>query len=132
MLTPSEKLLDCRAGSLVLPAHDGLMGVLRNHAPMLCELGLGIMQVRDIVGRDDGFFLIEGGFVRISENSVTVLAYEVTTFDRMDRAQAERIVAKAREMVIGGAYIRRQVGEIDIEKAAMVVKLAKLSSIATD
>lgn len=132
LLTPGAKLLDCRAGALVLPAHDGLRGVLRNHAPMLCKLGVGILEVRDIPDRADAFFLIEGGFARISENFVTVLAHEVTTFEGMERDEAERILSRARSIVVGSGYIRRQLGEVDPERAALLVKLGRLSSILSD
>lgn len=131
LLTPTGKVFDCRAGSMILPAHDGMMGILRNHTPMLCKLGSGIMQVKDIVGKDDTFFLIEGGFARISENLVTVLAYEVLTFDGMDRKEAETIVAKAREMTVAKAYMS-QFGEVDLQKAALIVKLARMSSIIVE
>ena len=132
LLTPNGKMLDCRAGSLILPGHDGLVGILRNHAPMLCKLGMGIMQVKNITGREDAFFLLEGGFARVSENYVTVLAYDVTTFDEMKHAEAEKIVANAKSIVVGGAYIKRQIGEVDAEKSALLVKLGQLYHISTD
>lgn len=133
LLTPGGKLLDCRAGSVLLPVHDGLMGILRNHAPMLCKLGRGIMQVRNISDRDDAFFLIEGGFARVSENHLTVFAYEVMTFEGLELHEAETIVAKAKEMVIAGSYYSKQTGQdVDIVKARMVVKLGALSSILTE
>ena len=122
-------MLDCRAGSLLLPAHDGQRGVLRNHAPMLCKLATGIVQVKEIAGRGDVFFAIDGGFVRINENSITILAYDVITFDGMEQAEAEDIIAKARQIVVGQAYIRVQVGKVDTERAALLVKLAELSGI---
>jgi len=125
-------LLDCKAGALVLPAHDGFRGVLRNHAPMLCKLGVGIVEVREIAGRGDAFFLIDSGFARISENFVTILAHEVTTFEGMGHDEAETIVSRARSIVVGGAYIRRQIEAADVEQAKQLVKLARLSSILTD
>lgn len=131
LLTPAGKVLDCRAGHLVLPAHDGLMGILRNHAPMLCQLGTGIMQVRDIAGRGDAFYLIEGGFARVSENFVTVLAYDVTTFEDMGREKAEELVSRARSVLVGGGYIR-QTEEMDVDRAALLVKMGELSSILSE
>ena len=63
LMTPEGKVFDCRPGQIILPAHDGLIGILRNHAPMLCELGSGILEVRDIAGAGheripDGLFYI--------------------------------------------------------------------------
>jgi F0F1-type ATP synthase epsilon subunit len=99
---------------------------------MLCKLGEGIVEVRQIAGRGDAFFLIDGGFARISENFVTVLAHEVTTFEGMERDEAEKIVSRARSIVVGGAYIRRQTGVDDMERAKQLVKLARLSSVLSD
>ena len=131
VLTPTGKLLDCRAASLILPGHDGQLGILRNHAPMLCELGTGIMEVRNIVGGKDAFYLIEGGFTRISENFVTVLAYDVTTFEGMDKEQAQKLVSRAQSVLVGGRYVR-QMDDMEVERAAMLVKMGKLSNTSTE
>lgn len=128
--TPYGTLIDCRSGSLIFPAHDGLQGVLRNHAPMLCKLSLGMIQVKDISGRDDAFFVINGGFARINENFITVLAHDVTTFEDMDIKEAEELLAKAHSHLAGGAYISTQTGEtFDPEKARLIVKMGEMADI---
>ena len=127
LLTPNGKIADFRAGSLIFPSHDGFRGVLRNHAPMLCRLAAGIVQVKEIAGRDDAFFLIDGGFAKISENHITVLADDVTTFDGLEQDQIEHELAQARQIVVGGAYIQRQIGKTDFNKAKMLVKLGQMT-----
>ena len=129
LLTPRAGLLDCRAGSLVLPGHDGYYGVMRNHCPMLCTLSRGIMQVREIPGRDDAFFVVEGGFVQVSENEVKVLAYEVTTFERQDKKTIEQMLYHARSVIAGGQYIRSQQDAIDYDKARLISRMADLAGI---
>ncbi|MCK4958974.1 MAG: ATP synthase F1 subunit epsilon [Planctomycetes bacterium] len=128
LLTPEGKLLDCRAGSVVLPGHDGMIGLLRNHAPMLCKLGWGIVEVKEIIDRMDAYFLVNGGFVRISENYLTILANDVLTFDSMERDEAETLVSRAKSVLVGGAYVR-QIEKMDPEKARMVVKLGRLAGV---
>lgn len=126
LLTPTAKLLDVRAGSLVVPAHDGHLGILRNHSPMLSELGFGIMQVREIVNRQDAFFIVEGGFIRVSENHVTVLAYAVTTFEGKDQEQIDRMLSKAQSAVAGQEYIRSQQEAMDQRRAKYIVQMAEM------
>jgi len=128
LLTPQGKLFDGKVGSLVLPAHDGMIGVLRNHMPMLCKLGMGIMEVKDIPGRGNAYFLIDGGFVRVSENFVTVLAYEVITFEDMDVKQAEKIASAEKEALLAGAFVSDQARK-DTKKSGQIVKLGVLSGI---
>jgi len=129
LLTPKAKLLDVRVGSVVVPAHDGQMGILRNHCPTLAALGFGIMQVREITNRPDAFYIIEGGFVRISENHVTVLAYDVTTFEGKTSEAAESMISHARSVVAGQEYIRSQQESIDQQKAALIAQMAQLASV---
>jgi F-type H+-transporting ATPase subunit epsilon len=128
--TPQGTLIDCRSGSLIFPSHDGLQGVLRNHAPMLCKLGLGIIQVKDIHGRDDAFFLINSGFARVNENFITVLSHDVTTFEGLDDEKAAELLSKAKSNVAGGAYFSTQTGQaVDLQKAKLIVKMSEMASI---
>ena len=128
--TPQGTLIDCRTGSLLFPAHDGLQGVLRNHAPMLCKIGLGIIQVKEIHDREDAFFLVSSGFARISENFITVLSHEVTTFEGLDDEQSKEMISKARSHVAGGAYFTAQTGQaVDMQKAKLIVKMAEMAAI---
>ncbi|MHC4772076.1 MAG: ATP synthase F1 subunit epsilon [Planctomycetota bacterium] len=129
LLTPKAKLLEARVGSVVLPAHDGQMGILRNHCPTLAALGFGIMQVREIADRPDAFYIIEGGFVRISENHVTVLAYAVTTFEGKDAKTVESMLSQARSVVAEQEYVRTQQESIDLKKAKFITHMAELASI---
>ena len=132
LMTPKGTLIDCRTGSLMFPAHDGLQGVLRNHAPMLCKIGLGIIQVREIHDREDAFFLVNSGFARISENYITVLSHDVTTFEGLDEEQAEQMLSKAKSHVAGGAYFTSQTGqEIDMQKAKLIVKMGEMSALTS-
>lgn len=126
LLTPRAKLLDLRAGSLVVPAHDGQLGILRNHCPILSELGFGIMQVREIANRPDAFYIIEGGFVKVSENHVTVLAYEVTTFEGKDRPEIDKMLSEAQSAAAGKEYIRTQREAMDQKRAKYIIQMAEM------
>jgi ATP synthase F1 epsilon subunit len=130
LMTPQGTLIDCRTGSLMFPAHDGMQGVLRNHAPLLCKIGLGILQVRDIHDREDAFFLVNSGFARISENNITVLSHDVTTFEGLDKEQAEEMLSEAKSHVAGGAYFTAQTGQkVDLQKAKFIVKMAEMAIV---
>jgi F-type H+-transporting ATPase subunit epsilon len=129
LLTPNASLLDCRAGSVVLPAQDGYLGILRNHCPLMCMLGQGIMQVRDIADRPDAFFVVEGGFAQVSENEVTVLAYEVTTFEGRDEQAIDDLLRHARSVLAGHEYLRTQQEAIDYSKAQLIVRMAEMAGV---
>ncbi|HNS21961.1 MAG TPA: F0F1 ATP synthase subunit epsilon [Sedimentisphaerales bacterium] len=84
LIGPTGKLLDCRTSSVVFPAHDGQVGVLYDHMPMLSQLGLGVVRVEPSpeggpAGSEPAgarLFFVDGGFALVAENSVTVIAYD--------------------------------------------------------
>jgi F0F1-type ATP synthase epsilon subunit len=96
---------------------------------MLSTLKKGIMQVREIPDRADAFFVVEGGFVRVSENHVTVLAYDVITFEGQNAKTSEQMLSHARSVVAGQEYIRTQQDAIDNQKARLIVRMAELAGI---
>ena len=81
VIAPTGKLLDCRSPSVVFPAHDGQVGVLWNHMPFFCKLGLGIMEVKSLPAGAEtprsAFMLVDGGFAVVCENLLKVVSYDV-------------------------------------------------------
>jgi len=110
LIDPTGKLLDCRTTSVVLPAHDGQLGILYNHMPMLCQLGLGIMRVN--VARDDQYkgpregevsFFIDGGFALVAANSVMVVAYDALALEDLKPERLEAVIERTAKNVPSAA-----------------------------
>lgn len=130
LLEPTGEVLRCRCSSVILPGHDGHLGILRNHAPMMCSLGAGILEVHGIVDEEDKYYVLDGGFATVSENLVTVLAYEVLTFEGLTGQEQIEMYRKAQEVFTGQDYILTQKGQGDIEKARLVVRMAKMAGVS--
>ncbi|MCH7813271.1 MAG: F0F1 ATP synthase subunit epsilon [Planctomycetes bacterium] len=71
LITPDAEVLDVEAISVVFPAHDGQVGILKNRAPLLCQLGRGVCRVMTSDGQRE--FRIQGGFARMLDNRLTIL-----------------------------------------------------------
>lgn len=72
--TPEAQVFDGPVQSVTLPAHDGRIGVLRNHAPMMVELGEGELSIEGLERREAKTrFGIKGGFAQIKDNKLVVL-----------------------------------------------------------
>lgn len=128
VVTPRATLLDCKTHSVTLEAQDGQIGVLRNHMPMLCRLGMGIMQVRDFVTDTEQTpsnvsFLVDGGFARVSNNVLTVLAYDVTTGAEAEPGKAEKLRQEAGKLT-GGDAQSMQRRQHDMRKASLLEQLS--------
>lgn len=96
LIDPTGKLLDCQASSVVLPAHDGQLGILYDHIPMLCQLGLGVMKVTPapVASQGDLFFFIDGGSALVAQNTVTVIAYDALPLQDVKAEQIQSMIDK--------------------------------------
>ncbi len=76
IVTPERTEVDVTATSVVVPLFDGEMGILKNHSPLVGRLGYGILRVKDATGAAQKYF-IEGGFIQVADNVVSVLTDRV-------------------------------------------------------
>ena len=88
IVTPETTTLDQEADFVVLPMVDGESGVSANHAPMIGRLGPGELRVKD--GSETKRFYVDGGFVQIEDNVVSVLTGSSSAADEIDPAEAKQ------------------------------------------
>ncbi len=75
VISPTAVGFEGTGESVVVPAYDGLMGILYGHAPMMTLLGTGDVTVRD--GSMVHRIAVSGGFLQVVDNEVSVLAEQV-------------------------------------------------------
>ena len=103
ILTPEKTLLDREVYSVVVTAQDGEMGFLPRHAPLITNLGIGELRAR--AEGETLHFAVHGGFARIGDNRLLVLADAAEAPDEIDIPRAQEALARAREKRRkGGGY----------------------------
>ncbi len=123
LIDPTGKLLDCQTTSVVLPAHDGQRGILYDHMPMLCQLGLGTMKVTPAStgpyretgpteggaeGQNDLFFFVDGGCALVACNTVTVIAYSAMSLQDVKTEQIQSLIDKTAQNAANPALSAHQ------------------------
>lgn len=73
ILTPEKKLFSGEAYGVQLPGLTGSFEVLEKHAPLISALKAGTLKVLRDKQHDLTRFTIQGGFVEVLNNRVTVL-----------------------------------------------------------
>jgi F-type H+-transporting ATPase subunit epsilon len=73
ILTPEKKLYSGNVYGVQLPGISGLFEVLEKHAPLVSALKAGRLKVLRDRSNHTSFFDIQGGFVEVINNNVTVL-----------------------------------------------------------
>jgi F-type H+-transporting ATPase subunit epsilon len=92
LITPERELLRTSAESVVIPAHDGELGILPGRAPLMCELGAG--QLRYSAGGRTQRFVVDGGFAQVADGKVTVLTNRAFAAEEINEALVQRETAQ--------------------------------------
>jgi F-type H+-transporting ATPase subunit epsilon len=94
IVSPEKLLLSRAVDMVVIPAAEGEIGVLPQHAPMIVLLRGGSVRIYAGSQVTERLF-VSGGFAEITPERVTVLADEATPVANLSRAEGERRLAAA-------------------------------------
>lgn len=123
IVTPEKVFLSEEVESLIVPAYHGYLGVMADHAPLLCLLKAGEITVKN---EGERFFAISSGFMEVAANRVIVLADAVEAVQEIDAARAQRAADRARESLAGKLKDHeRQAVQQELERALNRVRLAR-------
>lgn len=94
LVTPTASMFDESVSYASIPAWDGLFGVLPGRAPILARMGAGELRVDfpDTSGGEGGSrsYFVEGGFVQMAGEQLTVLAERATPVEQLSASDAQK------------------------------------------
>jgi F-type H+-transporting ATPase subunit epsilon len=100
--TPERLLAREKAVRSQIPAKDGYIGVLPDHAPLLSQLGIGALTFT--TPEDHRFSIaICGGFLEINDNVVRVLTDVAERGHEIDVSKAEKDLKQAQDAMVNPA-----------------------------
>ncbi|MBC7855648.1 MAG: ATP synthase F1 subunit epsilon [Pirellulaceae bacterium] len=88
VVTPEATALEQDAEFVALPLYDGEIGILPAHSPMIGRLGFGEMRIRSAGGATATYYL-DGGFVQVADNVVSVLTSRAVPAARLNEGAAQ-------------------------------------------
>jgi F-type H+-transporting ATPase subunit epsilon len=98
IVTPTKVLYSGEAVSFRAPGVMGGFQVLWNHAPLLAEIGVGEVMLRQPDGKELRF-ATSGGYCEVLHNHVTMIAETAERSDEIDRPRAESAKTRARKEI---------------------------------
>jgi F-type H+-transporting ATPase subunit epsilon len=84
LVTPERTVGDEAADFVALTLFDGEIGIAPGHTPLIGRLGCGEMRIRR--GNETLRYYIEGGFVEVLDNVVSVLTNRALRPEELDEA----------------------------------------------
>lgn len=88
IVTPQKHVLAETVEAIEIPGKEGYLGVLPGHAPLISELGIGVLAYRK--GRQTRYLTIIQGYAEVLPDRVIVLA-EIS--ERAEEIDIERVRA---------------------------------------
>ena len=102
VVTPERHILSEDVDSLEMPGKDGYLGILPGHAPLITELGVGILTYRK--GAETRLLTVMYGYAEVLPDRVIVLAETAERAEEIDVARARAALARAKaELPKGGS-----------------------------
>jgi F-type H+-transporting ATPase subunit epsilon len=129
IVTPEKKVFSDKVDFSVFPGSEGELGILFDHAPLLCRLAPG--EVRITRNKITQSLAISGGFLEVRKNEVSVIVETAETADQIDRDRALKEKESAEEQLKkaqGFAEIKQ--ADLRLKKALARVKVASAPATA--
>ena len=120
IVTPEATILDRAADFVALPLFDGEVGIAPGRAPMIGRLGFGELRVRS--GNETQRYYVDGGFVQVVENVVSVLtnraipatALNVAALEQQLQTAISSHAAGTAEMAIRDRHVAQVRGQLRV------------------
>jgi F-type H+-transporting ATPase subunit epsilon len=100
VVTPERQLVNEPVTAVEIPGRDGYLGILPDHAPLLGQLGAGVLSFSSSsVNNGDHVLAVDGGFIEVMDNHVRVLAEHAEFGHDINAEEAHRQLTAAQETV---------------------------------
>ncbi|HXW56994.1 MAG TPA: F0F1 ATP synthase subunit epsilon [Candidatus Cybelea sp.] len=124
VVTPERLVLHEEVKSLELPGRDGYFGILPGHAPLVTELGIGMLTYR--TNGEPHFLTVIQGYAEVLPDRVIVLAEisELATEIDVERSRAAFERAQGRLAEAASLETDWQRAQLALERALVRLQVA--------
>ena len=122
IVTPERTVFDEPTSALRFLLFDGQIGILPGRAPLVGRLGYGELKATTASGSEKSFF-IDGGFVQVKGQIVSILTARAIPSEDVKRADGEEALKKASALP-GTTDQQAATKAREIERARRLLSLA--------
>ncbi|HEY4600808.1 MAG TPA: F0F1 ATP synthase subunit epsilon [Cerasibacillus sp.] len=116
VVTPDGPVLEDNFEMVVCKAENGEIGILPQHIPLVTPLDIGEVRLKS--GNDTEFVAVNGGFLEVRPDKVTILAQSAEKAADIDVVRAERAKKRAEDR------LQSKQDHVDFQRAELSLKRA--------
>jgi F-type H+-transporting ATPase subunit epsilon len=109
IVTPEKKVVDTAAQEVQIPGKNGYLGILPGHAPLITELAVGEIKIREASGEQK--LAVAWGFAEVLPDKVTILAESAERPSEINVERARKAKERAEQRLTSGDTA------VDVERA---------------
>jgi F-type H+-transporting ATPase subunit epsilon len=98
LVTPTRRLYEAQAASVVAPGVKGQFGIMPGHDPWMVALGMGPMTIVSPEGEEKLYFT-NGGFCQVDDDKIVLLAEVCEAAHEIDVERAQAAKRRAEERI---------------------------------
>jgi len=106
----------------------GELGIYPKHTPLLTQIKPGAVRIKVPNQEEETLVFVQGGFLEVQPNVVTVLADTAIRAHDLDEAKALEAKAKAEE-AMSGRLSAEQIAKVQAEFAVAAAQLAAIQRL---
>ncbi len=93
IITPDQTILKSEVDEVIIPSFEGLMGILKDHIPLITFLRPGLILIKK--DQNEKKYYVEEGTVEFSNNTLLILTSSVKSLDDFDKNSINDLIIKA-------------------------------------
>ena len=132
VVTPEATVIDTPAEFVALPLYDGEVGIAPGRSPLIGRLGFGELRIRQS-GAAETHMYVDGGFVQVADNVISVLTNRAIPAKSLDAAVAQEQLRSAlasraageQELAIRERLISQARGQLRVARRAAGMSSAR-------
>jgi len=125
IVTPEEILLKDEIQFMVAPGAEGELGIMKNHAPLVAALNIGVLRYKNSNGVKKNM-AISGGFIEVVDNAARVLAETAEAGENIDVLRAKAALERAQKrLAVRSEEINHARAKMALQRAIARIKAAE-------
>jgi F-type H+-transporting ATPase subunit epsilon len=128
VVSAEESIYSGEAEFVVLPGVAGELGIYPKHTPLLTQIKPGAVRIKVPNEAEETLVFVQGGFLEVQPNVVTVLADTAIRAHDLDEAKALEAKAKA-EDAMRSRLSAEEIAKAQAELSAAAAQLQAISRL---
>jgi len=128
VVSNEESIYSGEAEFIVLPGVEGELGIYPKHTPLITQIRPGVVRIKTPGDAEEHVVFVQGGFLEVQPDVVTVLSDTAIRAKDLDEAKAEQAKRAAEDAVLNKTS-KEDIAMAEAELAGAIAQLAAIRQL---